>query len=173
MKRSVVVVVIILAVIAVLGWATWLTVNVANGNQQAAATTNDADESTGSDNGNPTNGATQWLNSCDSEKREQVTQLVENGQAVNRAWMFLDKNESEVAAGDLWTIEIPTGVYGQVFVPTTGMTYEVRGPGHVRVGAATFWCNDTGDQPHHGQMRALNATRLPEPIGDWVNINLP
>lgn len=165
MRRSIVLLIVV-AVVAVVGWAVWLTVNVANGHSSQPA----------SDlNQNPVNSNEQAtrFNACNSEDQEQVTQLVENGQAVNRAWMFLDKNESEVAAGDLWTIEIPTGVYGQVFVPTTGMTYEVRGPGHVRVGAATFWCDDIGDSSHHGQMRALNATRLPEPIGDWVNINLP
>lgn len=125
-------------------------------------------------NGNPqTGGQMIWLNACTSEPEEQVTQLVETGQPVPNAWMFLDKNEAEVAAGNLWAIEVPTGVYGQVFIPATGLTLEVRGPGRIRVGAATFWCNDTGDQPHHGQMRVLDAKNLPEPVGDWVNINLP
>jgi len=170
MRRSIVLLIVV-AVVAVVGWAVWLTVNVANGHSSQPAS-----EMTNTNlNQNPVNSNEQAtrFNACNSEDQEQVTQLVENGQAVNRAWMFLDKNESEVAAGDLWAIEIPTGVYGQVFVPTTGMTYEVRGPGHVRVGAATFWCDDIGDSSHNGKMRALNATRLPEPIGDWVNINLP
>jgi len=114
-----------------------------------------------------------WLNACTSEAQEQVTQLVETGQPVPNAWMFLDKNEAEVATGDLWSIEIPTGVYGQVFIPATGMTYELRGPGRIRVGAATFWCNDTGDTVNHGNMRLLDAQHLPNPIGQWVDINLP
>ncbi|OQA82885.1 MAG: hypothetical protein BWY29_00641 [Microgenomates group bacterium ADurb.Bin238] len=134
-----------------------------------------AGEPTNPGNGNPgqTGGQMTWLNACTSEPEEQVTQLVETGQPVPNAWMFLDKNEAEVAAGNLWAIEVPTGVYGQVFIPATGLTLEVRGPGRIRVGAATFWCNDTGDQPHHGQMRVLDAKNLPEPVGDWVNINLP
>ena len=97
--------------------------------------------------------------------------------------MFLDKNETEIAAGDYWFIDVPANVYGHIFFPVTGLTYQVRGPAKLMVGAATFWCDNGGSTPHDGMYQMVDAKRLDEmlldsfweltgdgAIGAWVKV---
>ncbi len=131
-----------------------------------------------------------WYNACTSDAlSEDVSALKNNGQVVPNAYSFLDRNEAEVAMPNqtgYWHIEIPANVYGHIFFPVSGLTYQVRGPGRVVVGAATFWCDNGGSTPHNAQYQMVDAKRLDEmlldsnweltgdgAIGAWVKIPDP
>lgn len=125
-----------------------------------------------------------WFGACDSVNKDpSITALKNNGTVVPNAYMFLDKNETQVAAGDYWFITVPANVYGQVFYPMSGLTYQVRGPAKLRVSAATFWCDNGGSTPHNGQYQMIDAKRIDAKyldknwelagevvIGDWVTV---
>ena len=125
---------------------------------------------------------------CSSEGLSpDITALKNNGQVVPNAYMFLDKNEDEIAAGDYWLIRVDSFVYGHWFYPVTGLTYQGRGNEDViKVGAATFWCDNGGSTPHNGQYQMVDAKKLADmlldenwelagdgAIGAWVNIPSP
>lgn len=125
-----------------------------------------------------------YFNACTSEGLSpDITALKNNGQVVPNSWVFLDKNESEVAAGDYWLIDVPANVYGHIFYPVSGLTYQVRGPAKLMVGTATFWCDNGGSTPHDGQYQMVDAKKLADmlldknwelagdgAIGRWVNV---
>ena len=125
-----------------------------------------------------------YFDACNSvDMDDDITHLKENGQVIPNSFMFLDKNETEVPSGDYWFINVPANVYGHVFFPVTGLTYQVRGPVKLQVGVATFWCDNGGSTPHDGQYQMLDAKRISEDclnsnweleddcaIGDWVNV---
>jgi len=125
-----------------------------------------------------------YFDACNSVGLDDdITALKNNGQVVPNAFMFLDKNETEIAAGDYWFIDVPANVYGHIFFPVTGLTYQVRGPAKLMVGAATFWCDNGGSTPHDGMYQMVDAKRLDEmlldsfweltgdgAIGAWVKV---
>ena len=127
---------------------------------------------------------TSYFNACTSEGLDDdITALKNNGQVVPNSWMFLDKNETEIAAGDYWFIDVPANVYGHIFYPVTGLTYQVRGPAKLMVGAATFWCDNGGSTPNDGKYQMVDAKKLADmlldsnwelagdgAIGAWVNV---
>ena len=132
-----------------------------------------------------------WYNACTSDPLSaDISALKNNGQVVPDAYKFMDKNEVQVPAGDYWNIDVPEGVYGHVFYPMSGLTYQVRGPARIRVGAATFWCDNLGRasdgtvSSHLGMYQMVNAKMLDAKwldkynelagdvvtIGDWVKV---
>jgi len=109
-----------------------------------------------------------FFNACSSEG------LDDNIVALsNNTYQFRDKNQDEITAGDYWFVYVPTGVYGQVFFPITGVTYQVRGPAQLQVGAGTFWCNDLSSA-NNGEYIIVNSQKLAlgqiETIGSWAKI---
>jgi len=125
-----------------------------------------------------------YFDACNSVDLDpSITALKNNGQVVPNAFSFLDKNEDQIAAGDYWFIDVPANVYGHIFFPVTGLTYQVRGPTKLMVGAATFWCDNGGSTSHDGMYQMVDAKRLDEmlldsfwelagdgAIGAWVNV---
>jgi len=118
-----------------------------------------------------------------------ITALKENGVVIPNAYVFLDKNEEQIAAGDYWFIKVPSYVYGHWYYPVSGLTYQGRGLEGtiIQVGTATFWCSNGGSTLHNGMYQQVDAARLTEmaldtttwvligdaSIGDWVNIPIP
>lgn len=117
--------------------------------------------------------STVFLDACNSVGKPNVTNLVENGQKVENAFVFLDKNEADVKADDLHNVSVPAGVYGQGFYPVTGATFQFRGPGNFRFGRATVWCGDISTI-NSGMYVQINAQKLSigqiELVGNWVAI---
>ncbi|MBU1070959.1 hypothetical protein KKG65_00930 [Patescibacteria group bacterium] len=125
-----------------------------------------------------------YFDACTSvDLDDDITYLKNNGEVVPNSFMFLDKNETEIAAGDYWFIDVPGDVYGQVFFPITGLTYQVRGPAKLMVGAATFWCDNGGKTPQSSQYQMIDAKKIDilylnsywelegdGVIGSWVNV---
>ncbi|HBC44668.1 MAG: hypothetical protein UX08_C0024G0004 [Candidatus Collierbacteria bacterium GW2011_GWB1_45_35] len=108
-----------------------------------------------------------YFNACTSVGLDDdITALKNNGQVVPNSFMFLDKNETEVAAGDYWFIDVPENVYGHIFYPITGLTYQVRGPAKLMVSAATFWCDNGGPTPHDGMYQMVDAKKLADMLLD-------
>lgn len=118
--------------------------------------------------------ASSGLSSCALAEGKDIENLVENGQTIDNAFVFLDRSSAQVKAGNTWTISVENGVYGQVFFPLSGLTYQVRGPATLtQVGRATFWCDDVSDQ-NNGQYVMIDATALAKGqiklIGQWVDV---
>lgn len=173
MRRSVLLIVVV-AVVAVVGWAVWLTVNVANSSsQQAVAETTNNSDTNLAGNSDMVGGSV--LNPCAANPGLQIQPLVENGQVVEQAFMGLDLNAEEVGNGLRYVLDVPAEAYIQYFEAWSGQTWEAVGPTNVTATAWTSWCNNSGWIGQQGfptgQHRVIDALNMPSPLGQWISRN--